>query len=580
MRPNLVKWREWGSEAFAEAEREGKLVLLDISAVWCHWCHVMDETSYSDKNTSAIINMRYVPVRVDTDRMPDVNERYNMGGWPTTAILTPTGEVLMGATYIPPDKLLETLEEVDRFYQENKDRVMERATQVREGKRTELLACRRQRPDALSVDAAAEVLLEIEKEFEPVHGGFGTEPKFPMTDANDLLLVSYIDTGNKEYLYMAEKTLEGMSSYGMYDHVMGGFFRYSVTRDWTVPHFEKMMESNAALIVNYLNAFRLTGSEKWKTVAVDTLKYVEEWLWDKEGYFCGSQDADEQYYGLPLAERLKKTPPYVDHTLYTNLNMKAAYAFLSAWETLGEIRYRERAESAVDYVLSKMKTPDGGLYHYVDEYPQRPGLLRDTSAAIKTLLYMYQLTGEEKRLLDAMLLIDYLERTHWDAEFGGFFDLPEDHEAVGALADRAKPMAENAEISVSLKTLWVLTGTERFLKMAESCLLPFAESFRQFSYMAANYALSSDFFIKPALELHITGKSGNPDMTALTDAAGKSFTPRRVIRLMDFGRDEAEIAGRGYKADGKAAAYLCKGFICAARIEDPEELKKELDKAA
>ena len=580
MLPNLVKWREWGSEAFAEAEREGKLVLLDISAVWCHWCHVMDETSYSDKNTSAIINMRYVPVRVDTDRMPDVNERYNMGGWPTTAILTPTGEVLLGATYMPPDKLLETLEEVDRFYQENKGRVMERAAQVREGKRTELLACRRQRPDALSVDAASEVLKDIEKEFEPVHGGFGTEPKFPMADANDLLLVSYRDTGNKEYLDMAEKTLEGMSSRGMYDHVMGGFFRYSVTRDWTVPHFEKMMESNAALVVNYLNAFRLTGNEKWKTVAVDTLKYVEEWLWDKDGYFCGSQDADEEYYGLPLAERLLRTPPYVDHTLYTNLNMKAAYAFLSAWETLGEIRYRERAESAVDYVLSKMKTPDGGLYHYLDEQPRRPGLLQDCSAAIKTLLYMYQLTGEEKRLLEAMLFIDYLERTHWDAEFEGYFDLPEDHEAVGALADRAKPMAENSEMSVSLKTLWVLTGTERFLKMAEACLLPFAESFRQFSYMAANYALASDFFIQPALELYITGKSGNPDMTALADAAGKSFTPRRVIRLMDFGRDEAEIAGRGYKAAGKAAAYMCKGFTCAAPIEDPEELKKALAKAA
>src|SRR5512135_1803818 len=328
----LISWREWSDEAFAEAARDGKLVLLDISAVWCHWCHVMDETSYSDPAVAEVINSKFVPVRVDTDRMPDVNERYNMGGWPTTAVLTPTGEVLLGATYVPPEKLKETLSDIDEFYHANKAALAAKIVELKLKKLQEMQAEASTPPGELSPNVAAYVLEELDRAYDPVHGGFGTEPKFPAPEAIELLLTAYRDTGRQAYLDMAEKTLSGMYSHGMYDQVMGGFFRYSVTRDWSIPHYEKMLESNAGLLTNCIDAWRVTGNKGHLDAAKRTLDYLTGWLWSDDGFFFGSQDADEEYYTLPMEERQRRSAPSVDRTLFTNLNARAAVAVLKACE--------------------------------------------------------------------------------------------------------------------------------------------------------------------------------------------------------------------------------------------------------
>src|SRR4051794_4627579 len=177
-RPNRaaeIGWRPWGEKAFQEAQVADKPVLLAISAVWCHWCHVMDETSYSDANTIALINERYVPIRVDNDERPDVNRRYNMGGWPTTAFLTPDGEIIHGGTYIPPDVMYQTVGAVSEIWRDKREDIQRRVAEVK----AQEDSTRAPKPGDLSSDIVESVSALIRGQYDPEHGGFGREPKFP-----------------------------------------------------------------------------------------------------------------------------------------------------------------------------------------------------------------------------------------------------------------------------------------------------------------------------------------------------------------------------------------------------------------
>ena len=325
-----VGWREWGQAAFAEAAEKGRPVLLSISAVWCHWCHVMDRTTYQDPEVIERIGGHFVPVRVDSDRRPDVNSRYNMGGWPTTAFLTPEGEILTGATYLPAGTMRELLDRVATFHAEHREDI-----------RQEVAGRKRVAPPALpagasagldateALSAAREVARSLAEAYDPDHGGFGVQPKFPQPKALEYLLVTYLRDAARgdpqrarwasRHLEMVETTLRAMGQGGMYDHVAGGFFRYSTTRDWSVPHYEKMLEDNAQLLAIYARLARLTADPVYLDTVRDVVRYLEDWLRSDDGYFCGSQDADEAYYALDAAgrEERRDTAPRVDRTLYS-----------------------------------------------------------------------------------------------------------------------------------------------------------------------------------------------------------------------------------------------------------------------
>src|SRR6185437_6986786 len=200
---------------------------------------------------------RFVPVRVDNDQRPDVNARYNMGGWPTTAFLTPAGEVMAGMTYVPPDQMRDVLNQVSSYYKDNKAAIEEKIAEI---------TANRERAEAVTVEADEELTDQVfhdalhsaEDAYDPVYGGFGNEPKFPHTEAIDLLLHAYLRDGDRDALHMARKTLEYMCKGGTYDQEWGGFYRYSTKRDWSVPHYEKMLEDNAGLLANLLQLYRIT----------------------------------------------------------------------------------------------------------------------------------------------------------------------------------------------------------------------------------------------------------------------------------------------------------------------------------
>src|SRR5207245_8646472 len=254
-RPNRaaeIGWRPWGGKAFQEAQVADKPVLLAISAVWCHWCHVMDETSYSDPEVIRLINERYVPIRVDNDERPDVHPRYNMGGWPTTAFLTPDGEILNGATYIPPDAMRHYVAEVADVWRDKRADLEPRLREMKEHAAHETA----QRPGDLDRSIVDAIAALIRGQYDPEFGGFGREPKFPQPKLLRFLLDEYRRSAGDDVATMLHKTLGAMASGGMYDPLEGGFFRYSTTRAWGVPHFEKMLEDTAELLWLYSETHR------------------------------------------------------------------------------------------------------------------------------------------------------------------------------------------------------------------------------------------------------------------------------------------------------------------------------------
>jgi len=342
-RPNRageIAWRPWGDAAFAEARAADKPVLLAISAVWCHWCHVMDETSYSDDEVIRAINERYIPVRVDNDQRPDVNRRYNMGGWPTTAFLPPDGEILNGATYVPPETMRHYASQVADLWRDKRDELLTRLRELRERERDALA----QRPGELRWEIVDSVGALIRGQYDPEFGGFGREPKFPQPKLLRFVLDEHRRTGSADTATMLHKTLGAMASGGMYDPAEGGFFRYATTREWQVPHFEKMLEDNAELLALYAEAHRTFPSAGYDRIVRDVIRWMDAALWrDDVHAFSGSQDADEHYYGLGIEERKRHGAPYVDPTIYTSWNALAASAYLAAGAALNDPDVAHRA---------------------------------------------------------------------------------------------------------------------------------------------------------------------------------------------------------------------------------------------
>ncbi|MGA8272444.1 MAG: thioredoxin domain-containing protein [Candidatus Sulfotelmatobacter sp.] len=300
-----IQWHEWGEEAFASAQRENKPMLLDIGAVWCHWCHVMDRESYDDPEVAAIVNEHFIAVKVDRDERPDIDSRYQaaisavsgQGGWPLTAFLTPDGKPFYGGTYFPPQdgygrpSFKRVLVSISNAYKEKNGDVVEQAKMVENAiAQAESFAGRSGRISAVAIATIQEAALKM---FDAQHGGFGHAPKFPHPSVLDLLIEQYVRTGDENLRNLVVTTLEHMANGGVYDQLAGGFHRYSVDERWVVPHFEKMCYDNSELLKNYVHAYQATGMEFFADVARDIIRWMDEWLSDRErGGFYASQDAD------------------------------------------------------------------------------------------------------------------------------------------------------------------------------------------------------------------------------------------------------------------------------------------------
>ena len=526
---SAIPWREWGEDAFAEALAQDKPVLLDIGAVWCHWCHVMDggipgdpvhTGTYSDPEVQKRIQANFIPIKVDNDRRPDINARYNMGGWPTTAFLTPQGDTLYGETYITPPRMVGLLDYIADLYRNDKDSILEQATKMREQRaQSEALS-----PSDLDSGTTTTVIAAIQRSFDPVYGGFGSQPKFPHPDTLRLVLEEYARTSDPKLREIAEKTLHGMADGGMYDQFAGGFFRYSTTRDWSIPHFEKMLEDNAKLTSVYALAAQVLDDSYY----LDVVKSAQNWLLSEmrdpeTGAFAGSQDADkeEAYYGQPLTVRATLPTPFIDRTVYTGWNALIVSALVARYKVTGEYEIINAALKTFQFFEKHLDASDdphlinlagGGenilarytiLYHFYANGKAQgsAGLLMDQVTFINAALELHEVTGNIYYNSVASEAIAYVLDFLEDKENGGFFDIAPDPNAIGELSRPKKEIGDNAEAVLALIHLPGLAA-HRALKL-------FADKYADFGYFSSSYARAVDAVRSPGLHITIVGERGD-----------------------------------------------------------------------
>ena len=560
-RPNRadeIAWMPWGARAFSRAAAEDKPILLSISAVWCHWCHVMDETSYSDAGVIETINRRFVPVRVDNDRRPDINARYNMGGWPTTAFLAPDGTTLTGATYLPPQQMRRVLDEIAQFYSEHKSEIAERAVELR-APRPERASMRDDLDDAPIVH----LLGELTRGYDQEYGGFGDAPKFPQPEVHEFLLSEWRLSGEQSLYDMVAQTMRGMARGGMYDHVEGGFFRYSTTRDWSVPHFEKMAEDHAGLLRVLATLVLFAPTDEFHATLVSAVGYVRKVLRDPlTGFFAGSQDADESYYALPLEERRLREDPYVDRTSYTSWTCGLAGAMCLAARALDDDALLLEALQTLDSVHDLLPDDDGLLYHVLapGAAPSVRGLLGDQVAYARALLDAHEISGEARFLARARSICD-LVIARFEAEDGGFYDRLPAEESFGRLAFPDRPIVENGSFADVLLRLAALTNVD-YRKPAQGIFRLYAGASESSGSFAAAYTRALRRYLTPELTVRIVGDAAATD--AFREAALRLPSPFTTLRTLP----PTVAAEFELPAEPQPAAYVCSSDACSAPVTE------------
>ena len=607
-RDNPVDWYPWGEEALARARDEDRPILLSIGYAACHWCHVMEHESFEDPETAALMNEHFVCVKVDREERPDLDAVYmdavvamiGHGGWPMTVFLTPAGEPFFGGTYFPPaprhglPSFRQLLEAVAQAYRERRDEIGRSAAQLVEAIRASSTVTPSHEPltDSLLSEAARALV----RSHDPEWGGFGGAPKFPPASALELLL-------RRGELEPVRTTLDAMAAGGMYDLVGGGFHRYSVDERWLVPHFEKMLYDNALLVPAYLHAWVVTGEERYRQVADETVEYMLRDLALSEGGLASSQDADTdgvegltytwtEDEGVPaellfpfehgrsivrgtldpelrahlLEERSRRPQPGRDDKAVAAWNGLALAALAEAGRRLASNTVLLAAERLGNFLLSELSTPEGRLYRtWRDGQATIPGYLEDYADVAHGLYELHVATGELRWLEEANRLARLAVELFADDERGGFFMTARDAEE---LVVRTKDFDDNPVPSGNSMLAFVLLrlariyGDDELEHRAVGVLRLLGTSMARIP-SAFGWALCAlDLYLSPPRELAIVG---SPD-DEIARAALAPFDPNAVVA---FGpsEDVPLLAGKT-RVDGKATLYVCERFACQAPVND------------
>ena len=607
---NPVDWYPWGDEALARAREEDKPILLSVGYAACHWCHVMEHESFEDAATAALMNEHFVSVKVDREERPDIDSVYmdavvsltGHGGWPMTVFLTPAGAPFFGGTYYPPEprhglpSFPQLLQAIANAWRERRSDIERDAGAITEQLRRTAEPSREPLTSSLLTDAAR----GLRQQFDPEWGGFGPAPKFPPASVLEFLL-------RRGELELATKTLDAMAAGGMYDLVGGGFHRYSVDRQWLVPHFEKMLYDNALLVPVYLHGWLVTGNDRYREVATETLDYMLRELALDEGGFASAEDADtDGVEGLTYTwteddnvphdllhpfehgrliirgaldpelrarlfeERERRRKPLRDDKAIASWNGLALAALAEAGRRLERDDYLDAARSLGEFLLGPLSTPKGRLYRsWRAGQAKHAGVLEDYADVANGLYELHIATGELRWLEESRRLAVLAVDLFGDPADGGFFLTARDGEELVArkkdFDDHPTPSGNSmlAYVLLRLSRLWgdqelerQAVGVFRFV----APLLPRAPS-------AFGHALNAlDLYFSPPREIAIVGPPGSE----VARAALGSFDPNAVVA---FGpSDEVPLLAGKDLVDGRPAVYVCEGFACQAPVTEARAL--------
>jgi uncharacterized protein len=609
---NPVDWYPWGEDAFAKARTDDKPILLSIGYAACHWCHVMEHESFEDDTTAQLMNEHFVPVKVDREERPDVDTVYmdavvslaGHGGWPMTVFLTPEGKPFFGGTYFPPEprhglpSFRQLLDAVANAWNERRLEIERDAGAITDALRHEVEPSR----EPLTSSLLDEARRNLSRQFDPEWGGFGGAPKFPQASVLEFLL-------RRGELDLSTKTLDAMALGGMYDLVGGGFHRYSVDREWLVPHFEKMLYDNALLVPAYLHGWLVTGNERYRQVVEETVAYMLRELRLPSGGFASAQDADTdgvegltytwtEDEGVPrellrpfehgrfivrgevdaetkarlFEQRETRTKPLRDDKAIASWNGLALAALAETGRQLGRADLIEAARETAEFLLGSLSTDKGRLHRtWRNGEAKHAAVLSDYADVANGLYELHVATGELRWLEQSRRLALLAVELFADDERGGFYMTPGDGERLVArkkeFDDNPTPSGNSmlAYVLLRLARLWGDSELERRAAGVFRLIAPLAAR----APSAFGHGLSGlDLHFSPPREIAVIG----PPDADVARAALAGFEPNAVVA---FGPsdDVPLLQGKDY-VDGRPAVYVCENFACQAPVTEPAALAR------
>ena len=561
-RAHLVKWQPWSPAAFTKAQEEDKPILLSISAVWCYWCHVMDDDTYSDPEVQDLLNEHFVTIRVDNDHRPDINARYNVGGWPTTAFLTGHGGLIGGATYLPPEQLISMITEFAEAYKNDRPTLY---TQARD-----LLNTRKDHAQRFVASSQLEESMTdrvsriVVGSYDATNGGFGSEPKFPNASILRFLNHQYRTTGEDFFASMLIKTLDSLSDGQVHDSSDGGFFRHCAQADWTQPQHEKMLEDNLRLAREFLDASILLDRPKYRETAKQTFDYLLEQLYDPAvPGFRGSQGAHSDYFSLSPDQRTADARPESDPSCYASNNGLAVTVLLDAAWKLGDLSLQTKALQTLEALDSAARS--GSFSHvYSEQCPSDvPAFFTDWVWLLTALVQAHGNTAAEGYLERAVAVAQIMVDGFFDQKAGGFFDIEDQPDGIGHLQIKEKVLADNTVAAQALIRLHQTTRNADYRQIAEATLSAFVETFREQGEFAADYGLTVHLLNNDLVEVTVEGKPEDAGCQALLAAAVRLPQPNLDIKTI--------VAVDG---DSVARAHVCLDTVCLPPVDSPAELSE------
>jgi len=638
---NPVDWYPWGPDSFAAARERDCPILLSIGYSACHWCHVMAHESFESPEIAADMNRRFVCVKVDREERPDVDAIYmeatqamtGHGGWPMTVFMTPDAQPFHCGTYYPPSSrggrpgFPQLCAAISEAWENRRDDIVEQATKLTEHlQRVPSLISDGSGPSVSVLGQAETGLIEAH---DHMWGGFGGAPKFPQSMSIDFLLRQHRRTGSTEALNAAVRSLDAMAAGGIYDHLGGGFSRYSVDEKWLVPHFEKMLYDNALLIRAYLHAWQLTGDGTHLDVVGQTIDYVLSELQHPDGGWYSAEDADSeghegkfyvwtpaelvealgaqdaatlgQWYGVteggnfegsnilfrPIGSfgrppeidalrvrlfdaRRARVRPGLDDKVLTEWNALMLASLAEAAAATGRSDWRHAAIANAEFLLANLRRADG---RWLRSFQSGVGArhlayAQDHASIVDAFTRLYELTGSKRWLDEAVSVADALVRLFWSEDQGAFFTTGSDAEA---LLTRPLDLQDNATPSaqsatvIALLRLAPLADRADLAALAERVLVALGNVAAEHPLAFANLLIGVELAAAGIDEVVICG-----DRADLVEAAQQCFAPTAVLSWGD------RLEGPLWEGRTDGNAYVCRNFTCGLPATTVDELVEQL----
>jgi uncharacterized protein YyaL (SSP411 family) len=635
---NPIWWWTWSPEALAEARRQDKPIFLSIGYSTCHWCHVMERESFSQEDVAQVLNASFIAIKVDREERPDVDEIYmkavlamnGTGGWPLNALLTPEGHPYFGGTYFPHDKLLELVGRAAADWKKDRKKAEARGAELAQALRRDM---QREASGNLSESLLARFVKAQEASFDWKNGGRLGRPKFPDASALRLLLRVHRRSGNPRALEMVTRTLDAMARGGIYDHVGGGFHRYTTDERWRVPHFEKTLYDQAVLVQAYLEAFQATGQPEYARIARESLDYVLRDLTSPDGAFFSAEDADsegkEGTFYLWHEEELRKpllpeelaavrvafgvTPkgdlpgggnilhltegaqiagndvltraleklrqvrahrarPFRDEKVLADWNGMMVAAMARAGRILEEPRYAAGASRAARCVLSHLAGPDGTLLHRLSGGEARHAAnLDDYVFLIDGLIELYE-ADFDRGWLDQAAALQRTVEQRFLAPAGNYYFTDG--------KDPALPLREirtidnvvpsgNSVAALNLRRLSDLLLDPELGRRAGAVLAATPRDVEQSPSAYAMLLMALAYASDRSKEVAIVGDPQNPATRALVSAVRAGFNPNLVLASGPPAADAVPLLRGKPLRGGEPTAYVCERQVCRAPTTQP-----------